>query len=348
MNVMAGYAGKTVLVTGGLGFLGSNLVHALVASGATVRVLDALLEPYGANRHNLAGIEDSVRLDVADVRDARAVEAAVTGVDVVFHIAAQTSHIDSMTDPFTDLDINCRGTLVLLQAVRKAPCRVVYAGTRGQYGRVVHQPVDERHPLQPTDMYGVHKNTAEQQCFLWGRVHGFPVVSLRLNNTYGPRHQMKHGRYGILNWFIRLAMADLPIPVYEPGTQLRDYNYVDDATTAFLLCGIREEAIGEIFNLGSGQPVCITDLVDAIVAAAEGGTRRMVAWPAERAQIETGDYVADFSHITRTLGWKPTVPLHEGLQRTVAFYREYADQYFGADLPLPPATNHPSQTMETR
>jgi UDP-glucose 4-epimerase len=320
------YGGQRVLVTGGLGFLGSSLARALVGQGARVRLLDAMLPLYGANLFNVEGLD--VEVLQADVRDADAVTRAVEGCDVVFHIAAQTSHVDSMQDPLLDLDMNCRGNLLVLDAVRQAGCRLVYAGTRGQYGRVHYTPVDEQHPMQPTDIYGIHKMAAEQQCLLWGRVHGFAATSLRINNTYGPRHQMKHGKYGILNWFIRLAMEDKPIPVYEPGHQLRDYNYVDDVTAAFLLAGARPEAVGEVFNLGSGAAVRFVDMVDAIVAAAGGGQRQMIPWPKDREAIEVGDYVADYSKIERVLGWRPAVALEEGLRRTVDFYRVHREQYW--------------------
>ncbi len=322
------YAGRSVLVTGGLGFLGSSLTHALVAAGARVRVLDALHDLYGGNLHNLDGVADAVDVAVADIRDADAVARAAAGCAIIFHIAAQTSHVDSMHDPFTDLDMNCRGNLIVLEAARREGSRLVYAGTRGQYGRVEYAPVDEKHPLHPTDMYGIHKAAAEQQCFLWGKVHGFPVTSLRINNTYGPRHQMKHGRYGILNWFVRQAMEGKDIPVYEPGHQLRDYNYVSDVVEAFLRVGARDEAVGEAFNLGSGAPVRFVDMVDSIVAAAGAGRRVMVPWPKERAQIEVGDYVADFTKIQQALGWQPQVSLDEGLRRTVEFYQEFRGNYW--------------------
>lgn len=322
------YGGRTILVTGGLGFLGSNLVHALVRWGARVRVLDALLEPYGGNMHNLDGVADRVSVTVADIRDTAAVAHVTRDVDVVFHIAAQTSHVDSMTDPFLDLDMNGRGNLMLLQALQGASCRLVYAGTRAQYGRVTRIPVDEEHRLDPIDIYGVHKAAAEQQCFIMGRLHGFPVVSLRINNTYGPRHQMKHARYGILNWFVRVAMDGGVIPVYAPGDQLRDYNHVDDVTEAFLLAGHRPEAEGRVFNLGSGGGVRFVDMVDAVVSAAGAGAREMVPWPEERRRIEVGDYLADIGLARRLLGWEPRIPLDEGLRRTVDYYRDRREHYW--------------------
>jgi UDP-glucose 4-epimerase len=320
------YAKQRILVTGGLGFLGSSLAHALVGQGARVRVLDALLPLYGGNPFNIDGLD--IEVTQGDVRDADAVQRAVQDCDVVFHIAAQTSHVDSMDDPLLDLDMNCRGNLIVLDAVRRAGCRLVYAGTRGQYGRVQYTPVDEKHPMQPTDMYGIHKMAAEQQCLLWGRVHGFAATSLRINNTYGPRHQMKHGKYGILNWFVRLALDDKPITVYEPGHQLRDYNYVDDVTAAFLLAGSEPAAVGEVFNLGSGAPVRFVDMVDAIVATAGSGRREMIPWPRDREVIEVGDYVADYAKIERMLGWRPQVSLEEGLRRTVGFYRAHGEHYW--------------------
>jgi UDP-glucose 4-epimerase len=330
MEVGAYYRGRKVMITGGLGFLGSSLAIALVDLGARVVLVDALLPLYGGNYYNIEGIKDRVEVHIADIRDSEAMDRLVQGQDTIFNLAAQVSHLDSMTDPLLDLDINARGNLVLLEACRRFNpiVKVVYAGTRGQYGRPVETPVREGHPMRPTDFYGVDKAAAEQYHFLYNKVCGLRAASLRINNTYGPRHQMKHAKYGTLNWLIRLAMEGRSIRVYGDGSQLRDYNYVDDVTEAFLLVGARSEADGEAFNLGSGQPIRFLDLVKVIIETVGNGSYECVPWPQERLAIEVGDYVADYSKIYRLLGWSPKVSLAEGLARTVEFYRRNWRHYW--------------------
>ena len=318
------------MITGGLGFLGSNLAHTLVDLGADVLLVDPMLPLYGGNHFNIAAIRDKVRVNIADIRDAGAMNELVKGQEVIYHIGNQTSHVDSMTDPLLDVDINCRGNIIFLEACRQyAPeAKIVYAGTRGQYGRLQYVPVDEKHPSNPTDVYGINKHAGEQYMFTYGRIYGMPTTSLRINNSYGPRGQMTHGKYGILNWFIRLAMDEQPIQVYGAGEQLRDYNYVDDVTDAFLRVAATEQTNGEAYNLGSNEHIKFIDLVRKIVEAAGSGSVEQIPWPEDRAAIEIGDYAADTTKITTALGWKPRVMLDEGLRRTVAFYREYRTYYW--------------------
>ncbi|OIN98369.1 NAD-dependent epimerase, partial [Candidatus Desantisbacteria bacterium CG1_02_49_89] len=241
-----------------------------------------------------------------------------------------TSHIDSMTDPLLDVDINCRGNIIFLEACRRLnpSVKIIYAGTRGQYGRVKYVPVDEEHPLNPTDVYGVNKTAGEKYHFLYANSYGLKVCSLRVNNSYGPRHQMKHGKYGILNWFIRLAMEGGIIKVFGDGTQLRDFNYVDDVTSAFIAAGASERSEGKIYNLGSGVPVRFIELVEKILKTVGSGRMEKVPWPKERKDIEAGDYVASYEKIEKELGWKPATGLDEGLRRTVEYYRKYRDKYW--------------------
>ena len=318
------------MITGGLGFLGSNLAHTLVDLGAEVLLVDPMLPLYGGNHFNIAGIRDKVRVNIADIRDAGAMNELVKGQEVIYHIGNQTSHVDSMTDPLLDVDINCRGNIIFLEACRQfAPeAKIVYAGTRGQYGRLQYVPVDEKHPSNPTDVYGINKHAGEQYMFTYGRIYGMRTTSLRINNSYGARGQMKHGKYGILNWFIRLAMDEQPIQVYGAGEQLRDYNYVDDVTDAFLRVAATDQTNGEAYNLGSNEHIKFIDLVRKIVEAAGSGSVEQIPWPEDRAAIEIGDYAADTTKIRTTLGWKPGVMLDEGLRRTVAFYREYKAHYW--------------------
>ena len=330
MDFAKHYKNHRILITGGLGFLGSNLALELVRHGAAVTILDNLHELYGGNHFNIEPIRDQVRVVEADLRDDSQLRASLEGVETVFHIAAQTSHVDSMTDPLFDVDVNCRGTILLLEAMRElAPeARLVYAGTRAQFGKLQYTPVDEQHGAFPVDIYGVNKHAGELYAFIYMNVHGIPVTSLRINNSYGPRHQMKHGKYGILNWFIRLAMDGGRIKIFGEGEQLRDYNHVDDVTRAFLAAGASENAPGQIYNLGSGSPISFRDMVKGIVETVGSGTYENIPWPKEREDIEVGDYVADYSKATRELEWLPKVPFAQGLRETVEFYRRHKEHYW--------------------
>ncbi len=332
MDLESFYPQRKVLITGGLGFLGSNLALDLAERGAEITILDNLHDWYGGNYFNIEPIRDSVRVIEGDLRDAAAVREATEGQELVFHIAAQTSHVDSMTEPLFDVDVNCRGTILLLEAMKDlAPgARMVYAGTRAQYGKLEYTPVDERHGAFPVDIYGVNKHAAELYAFIYMNAHGIPVTSLRINNSYGPRHQMKHGKYGILNWFIRLAMDGGTIRIFGEGNQLRDYNHVDDVTRAFLAAGASERALGEVYNLGCGDPISFRDMVHAIIDKVGSGRSEHVPWPKEREDIEVGDYVADFSKATAELDWKPRVGFDEGLRQTVEFYRRDQSHYWSA------------------
>lgn len=324
------FAGRNVLVTGGLGFLGSNLSLALVRMGARVTILDGMFDLYGGNLYNIEPIKNDIDLHIADIRDEASINWLVRGKAYVFHIAAQTSHVDSMTDPLTDIDMNCRGTMILLESLRRnnPGARLIYCGTRGQYGKLDYTPVDEKHKMVPVDVYGVDKLAAEMYCQLYHRIHGIKSLSLRVNNSYGPRHQMKHGKYGILNWFIRLALDNGAIKVFGEGQQLRDYNHVDDVTRAFIMAASCEDAYGKAFNLGSGSPIQFVELVKLILKTAGTGKMEQVPWPKERADIEVGDYLADYSLFKGICGWEPQVNLAEGLKATVEFYREHKEKYW--------------------
>ena len=325
------YHGRKVLVTGGLGCLGSSLTRELVQAGAEVTVIDSCHPMFGANEHNLEGVRDQVDVNVCDIRDEDAMNHLIKGKDLLFHIGMQTSHVDSMTDPFWDIDVNCRGNMVVYEAVRhhNPGCYVIYAGTRGQYGVLDTTPVDEKHRMQPTDVYGVNKVAAEGYGFVYHRAYQMPFCSLRVNNCYGPRHQMRHAKYGILNWFIRLAMDGQTIKLYGDGSQKRDYNYVDDAIEAFLLAGANQDKCsGEAFNLGSGRARTLREATEMILEAAGTGSLELVKWPADRKAIETGDYFADFGKFTAATGWQPRVEMEDGLAQTVEFYKAHKQFYW--------------------
>jgi UDP-glucose 4-epimerase len=326
------YTGRRVLVTGGLGFIGSNLARELVTLGADVLLVDALIPEYGGNLFNIADVRDRVALNISDIRNESITKVLVADREVIFNFAGQVSHIESMRDPYTDLDINCRAQLSLLESCRKfnQGVRVVYAGTRQVYGRPDGLPVDERHLVRPVDINGVNKAAAENYHLLYHDVFGVRTSSLRLTNVYGPRQLVKHNRQGFIGWFIRLAIEDREIPVFGDGSQLRDFVYVDDAVDAFLRAGAIDACDGDVFNVGGERPIAHADLVKMLVEVAGGGRIRLVDWPAEKKRIDIGSFYSDWSKFAAATGWRPRVDLRDGLERTVAFYREYLPHYLEA------------------
>ncbi len=322
------YRGRRVLVTGGLGFIGSNLCRALADFGAQVLAVDSLLPDYGGNLFNLAGYEDKVRINVADVRG-HAMEYLVRNQEVLFNLAGQVSHIDSMTDPFTDLEINCRSQLWILEAVRKRnpDLRIVYAGTRQIYGKPMRLPVDEDHLLNPTDVNGINKISGEFYHLVYHSVYGIRASSLRLTNTYGPRQLIRHNRQGFIGWFMRQIVLGETIQLFGDGQQSRDFDYVDDVVDAFLRAGAMDAADGQVFNLGGATGIALIDLVKMMIEIAGRGDYTLTPFPPERKRIDIGDFSSDSRKIHRTLGWKPTMPLRKGLERTIAYYTEHRDRY---------------------
>jgi UDP-glucose 4-epimerase len=318
------YRGRRVLVTGGLGFIGSTLARALVDFGAEVLLIDSLIPEYGGNRQNIAGIENRLEVHVSDVRDAHALREHVRGRDVIFNLAGQTSHLDSMADPYTDLDINCRAQLSILEVCRRynRDAKVVFASTRQLYGRPRYLPVDEEHPVAPVDVNGINKAAGEQYHLVYGDVYGIPVSVLRLTNTYGPRMRVRDARQTFLGDWIRRLVTGEEIVVWGDGSQRRDFSYVDDAVRAFLLAAVRDEANGQIYNLGDENHVSLRELA-ALLADRYGATYRHEAFPSDRKAIDIGDYYSDYTRIRAMLGWQPRVPLEEGLDRTIAFFREH-------------------------
>jgi UDP-glucose 4-epimerase len=324
------FRGKSILITGGLGFIGSNLARRLVDLGAEVLLVDSLIPIYGGNLFNVDGIEDRVRVNISDVRDQYGMDYLVQGQDIIFNLAGQVSHIDSMRDPFTDLEINCRSQLSILEACREhnPEVKILFAGTRQQYGRPQYLPVDEDHPMHPTDINGINKMAGEWYHIVYHRVYGMRTCSLRLTNTYGPRMLVKHSRQTALGWFVRLALDDQEIQIWGDGQQLRDYNYIDDVVEAFLLAAASEKAVGGIFNLGGRRPVSHLELIETLIAASSSGRYRLVPWPPERKRIDIGDVYSSFRLIQETLGWEPQTDLREGLERTAAFYKQHKEHYW--------------------
>lgn len=322
------FAGKRILVTGGVGFIGSNLARRLLDLGADVTLLDSLVPQYGGNLANLEGIEDRVRVNVSDVRDEHSMAYLVQGKDFLFNLAGQTSHLDSMHDPFTDLEINCTAQLHILEACRRhnPEMPVVFASTRQFYGRPEYLPVDERHPLHPVDVNGVNKMAGEWYHTLYSEVYGLRTCSLRLTNTYGPRMRIKDARQTFLGIWVRLVVEGGTFEVWEGG-QLRDFTYVDDAVEALILAAAEPNAYGRAFNLGGLSAVTLTDVAELLLKVAGTGGFSVKPYPEERKRIDIGHYYADHSAITDALGWRPTIDLEEGLERTVAYFREHLHSY---------------------
>ncbi|HUE86731.1 MAG TPA: NAD-dependent epimerase/dehydratase family protein [Vicinamibacterales bacterium] len=333
MSVEAFYQGRRIMITGGLGFIGSNLAHRLAALGADVLLVDSLIPDYGGNLFNIAGIEDRVHVNVADVRQASTMNYLVQDRSIIFNLAGQVSHIDSMRDPHTDLDINCRSQLTLLEACRRwnPGAKVVYASTRQIYGRPAVLPVTEDHLVRPTDVNGINKAAGEYYHVVYNNVFGVRACALRLTNVYGPRQLIKHNRQGFIAWFIRLALEGQEIPVFGDGSQIRDFVYVDDAVDAFLAAGMCEDCNGGAFNVGGDEHIAHRDLVRLLTELAGSGGFRFVEWPAEKKAIDIGSFYADSTLFKQTAGWAPRVSLADGLTRTLSYYREHMTHYLGAD-----------------
>jgi UDP-glucose 4-epimerase len=330
--LLRGFEGKKVLITGGLGFIGSNLARTLVPLGADVLLVDSLLPDYGGNLFNLDGIESEVQVNIADVRDTNGMQYLVGGQDFLFNLAGQVSHIESMTDPMTDLEINCRSQLAILEVCRKVnpDVRIVYASTRQIYGRAVRLPADEDHPIRPTDVNGINKVSGEMYHRIYGEVHGLSTASLRLTNTYGPRQLMKHNRQGFAGWFVRQVVLGEEIRIFGDGEQKRDFNYVDDVVEALLIAAVHPAARGQTFNLGAQPPASLRQFVEILYQVSKKPPNyRIVPFPEDRRKIDIGDFYTDYTKIRETLGWEPRVDLREGARRTIEFYRENIEHYVG-------------------
>ncbi|MCC6804436.1 MAG: NAD-dependent epimerase/dehydratase family protein [Anaerolineae bacterium] len=313
-----------------MGFIGSSLAIELVRLGAHVTIVDVMIPEYGGNPFNIEPIKDQVTVNYCDVCDIHAMNYLVKGQDFIFHLAGQVDHILSLTNPFPDIDMNIKGTAVVMEACKQhnRDARVVYTGTRGQYGAAVSLPVSETAPTHPKGIYEISNLTAEKIIQVYNDVHQIRSVLLRLTNIYGARAQMRHSRYGVVNWFIRLAIDGEPIQVFGDGQIKRDFLYVDDCIDAILLSAITDAAVGEILNVGDDQPTTFVQLADAIVAAAGTGGWQFAPFSPERKAQEPGDFYSDITKIRRLLGWEPTTPLGDGLSQTIAYYRQYRQHYW--------------------
>lgn len=331
MSVEDFFAGRRVVVTGGLGFIGSNLAHRLVSCGCKVVLVDSLIPEYGGNIFNIQEISNQVRVNISDIRDRNALPRLIENVDVVFNLAGQTSHLDSMLDPFTDLDVNAKSQLSLLETCRRynPEARVVFASTRQIYGRPDYLPVDERHPIRPVDVNGINKAAGEQYHMLYHEVHGLKTCALRLTNTYGPRMRVRDARQTFLGIWIRQAIEKSTIRVFGDGTQLRDFTYVDDCVEALMLAGKSTAAVGEVFNVGGSEVIDLVKVAEMLVSLVPGAHFEVVPFPSERKAIDIGDYFANDQKIRLALGWEPRISLMDGLAKTVRYYEEHSEMYWG-------------------
>jgi UDP-glucose 4-epimerase len=321
---------RNVLITGGLGFIGSNLAISLVELGANVTIVDGMIQGYGGNLYNVNPIKEKICVNYCDICDVCAMNHIVRDQDYIFHLAGQVSHILSLSDPFPDIEFNIKGTTILMEACKKfnPSTKIIYTGTRGQYGPATTLPVNEDAPTNPRGIYEISNLTAEKIIKIYNDIHQVKSVLLRLTNIYGPRAQMKHSQYGVVNWFIRLALDNSVIPVFGDGRILRDFLYIDDCVEGLLMCAVNDSAIGEIFNLGVDKPNNFVELADKIVTIAGTGRWEFSPFSAERKAQEPGDFYSDISKITKTVGWEPKTSLEDGLKITIDYYRCNKSRYW--------------------
>lgn len=318
-----------ILITGGLGFIGSNLAKRLLIDNHQVTLIDSLIPQYGGNIFNINGFSHQARVNISDIRDPYATRELLKGTDIVFNLAGQTSHTDSMTDPFTDLEINSRAQLSLLEAIRDVcpEATVVFASTRQIYGRPKYLPVDENHPIHPVDVNGVNKLAGEQFHILYHDVYGIRATALRLTNTYGPRMRIRDARQTFLGVWIRNLLKGDPILVFGNGQQLRDFNYVDDVVSALLLAASTPACYGKTINLGSSEVVSLAEVAKLLCTMESGSSWQLVQFPPDRKAIDIGDYYSNHDQATALLGWSPHTDLSTGLAQTVRYYRDHLSFY---------------------
>ncbi|HJY64986.1 MAG TPA: GDP-mannose 4,6-dehydratase [Ignavibacteria bacterium] len=321
---------KQILITGGLGFIGSNLAIRLVQLGAKITLIDAMIPEYGGNIYNIESIKDKVTVNFADVRDVHIMNYIVRDKDYIFHLASQVSHVKSLTDPYPDIDINIKGTAVLLEACKKNNTNavIIRAGTRGQYGNAKLLPVNEEAPTNPKGIYEISLLTAEKMMQVYSDIHKLKCVMLRLTNIYGPRSQMKSPDFGVVNWFIRLALDKQTIKVFGNGKIKRDFLYIDDCVDAMLLTASNKKCYGEIFNVGHDKPSNFLELTKIICSIVKGSSWEYAPFSKERKAQEPGDFYSDITKINSYTGWKPHSGLQDGLQNTIKYYKQHRSKYW--------------------
>ncbi|MDH4161438.1 MAG: NAD-dependent epimerase/dehydratase family protein [Nitrospirota bacterium] len=322
--------GKRILITGGLGMIGSTIAGKLVKAGAHVTLVDACIEPYGANLFNLHDVRDKVEVNISDIRDRESMKVLVRDRDIIFNLAGQVSHNDSLNDPYLDADINYIGHLNVLECLRRnnRDAVILHAGSRLQFGRIERNPVDENHPLRPRTPYALNKTAAENTYRFYHEIHGIRTVSFRIANPYGPRSQMKHSKYSMINWFIRLAMEDKTIKVFGDGAQVRDYIYVDDLANAFVAAAVTEGCHGRAFNIGCGKGTTFSEMVGTVLKTVGTGRSELVPWPENYINVETGDYITNIDAFASATGWSPVIDLQTGIEQTHAYYQQHREHYW--------------------
>lgn len=323
------FRGKKVTITGGLGFIGSNLAMRLADLGADVLLVDSLIPEYGGNLFNIQQIKDKVKINISDVRDIHTLKYLLKDNDYLFNLAGQTSHMDSMEDPYTDMEINVRAQLTILEICREySPgIKIVFASTRQMYGKPDKLPVDENHPIRPVDVNGINKMAGEWYHILYNNVYNIRSTALRLTNTYGPRMRIKDARQTFLGIWIKLILQNKPFEVWG-GEQLRDFTYVDDAVNAMLVSALSDEANSKIYNLGGEPVVSLEKLAELLIEANDGkGEFTVKEFPKKRKKIDIGDYYSDYSKIKNELGWQPNIRLEEGLRKSLDYFRVYIKYY---------------------
>jgi UDP-glucose 4-epimerase len=323
------YQDRQVLITGGLGFIGSNLAIRLTKLGAHVTLVDSMTPAYGGNLFNIEPIRQQVQVNFSDVRDPHSMEYLVRNKHFLFNLAGQISHIDSMIDPLTDLDINTRAQVFILEACRKfnPAIRIIFASTRQIYGKPQYLPVDEQHPLHPTDVNGINNMAGEWYHTLYHNVYDMHTVSLRLTNTYGPRQLIKHNRQGFIGVFIRQLIQKEMVQIYGTGKQVRDMNYVDDVVDALLIAGAKDECSGQVYNLGGDEPISLLNLVQLLIELNQGGQYQLIPFPPDQKRIDIGNYYGDYRKFSQLTAWRPKVSLREGLGNMLAYYQENLKHY---------------------
>ena len=322
------FAGARVLITGGLGFIGSNLARRLDGLGAEITIVDSLIPDYGGNLYNIEGFRDRLQVNVSDVRDTHSLRFLVQGKDYLFNLAGQTSHLDSMRNPMPDLEINCQAQLSILETCRahNPKIKIVFASTRQIYGRPDHLPVGESHPLNPVDVNGINKMAGEKYHLLYNDLYGIPATALRLTNTIGPRMRIKDARQTFVGLWIRQLLEGNPIEVWG-GKQLRDFTDVEDAVDAFLMAAVSPSTNGQVYNLGGSEVVDLMSVAKLMVEMNGAGSYEINEFPADRRAIDIGDYYADFSKITSRLGWTPKRTLRQTIESTLSYFRKNLPAY---------------------
>jgi UDP-glucose 4-epimerase len=324
------YRGQKVLITGGLGFIGSNLAIRLVQHGAVVTILDSLHATCGGNDFNIEPVKKDVEVVHGDSCNLELVRKLVRDQAYIFNLAGHVSHVESMQEPFEDLQMNAVAPLTVLEACKyeNHDARIVYSGTRQAYGKPDTVPLVETQLLKPVDVNGVNKMAGEWFHMVYHRAYGIPAVSLRLINTYGPRQLVKHARQGFVGWFIRKAIDGEEIQLFGDGQQVRGFNYVDDVVDALLIAGSNERVKGDYFNLGGERAVALEEFVKLLLKATGRGSYRIVPFPADRKAIDVGSVYSSAAKFNFATGWRARVPIEEGLIRTVEYFQKYREHYW--------------------